>query len=98
MSIDYSKRPLEKQLESAVKHGAKVAVIAGTPEARGGHVIVRDLVKKEQRKTRLAAVVTEVKRHVPPRAIPTVWRPPADPGDREQGAAGETPYLADPER
>ncbi len=72
VAIDYGGRPLEKQLESAVKHGAKVAVIRGTPEARGGHVIVRDLVKKEQRVTRLAAVVTEVGRHVPKRARPTL--------------------------
>ena len=43
-----------------MKHGAKVAVIRGTPEARGGNVIVRDLVAKTQRITRLAAVVTEV--------------------------------------
>src|SRR5712691_10831111 len=42
VAIDYSDRPLDKQLESAVKHGAKVAVIRGTPEARGGNVIVRD--------------------------------------------------------
>jgi hypothetical protein len=60
-----------------VKHGAKVAVIAGTPEARGGHVVVRDLANKAQRVTRLAAVVTEVKRHLgapPPR--PRVGPPP----------------------
>lgn len=96
VAIDYSRRPLEKQLESAIKHGARVAIIAGTPEARGGYVMVRDLAKKEQRKTRLAAVVTEVGRHVQPRAIPTLWRPPSDPGDHEPGAAGETPYLVDP--
>jgi len=96
VAIDYSGRGLEKQLESAVKHGAKVAIIAGTPEARGGYVIVRDLAKKEQRKTRLAAVVTEVGRHVTPRAIPTLWTPPTDPGDAEPGAAGEGPYLTDP--
>ena len=95
VAIDYSRRPLDKQLESAVKHGARVAVIAGTPDARGGYVIVRDLVSKEQRKTRLAAVVTEVGRHVAVRPIPTPWRPPADPGDKEPGAAGEAPYLAD---
>ena len=65
VAIDYSDRPLDKQLESAVKHGAKVAVIRGTPEARGGNVIVRDLEKKEQRVTRLAAVVVEVGRHAP---------------------------------
>ncbi len=81
VAIDYSKRPLDKQLEGAVKHGAKVAIIAGTPEARGGHVIVRDLTKKEQRTTRLAAVVTEVGRHVAPRPIPVLWSPPSDPAD-----------------
>ncbi len=96
VAVDYSRRPLDKQLESAVKHGAKVAIIAGTPESRGGHVVVRDLGKKEQRVTRLAAVVTEVKRHVMPRAIPTLWRPPSDPGDMEPGAAGEAPFLTDP--
>ncbi|MDO8506771.1 MAG: histidine--tRNA ligase [Candidatus Limnocylindria bacterium] len=96
VAIDYSKRALDKQLEGAVKHGAKVAIIAGTPEARGGHVVVRDLAKKEQRVTRLAAVVTEVKRRVAPRAIPTLWRPPTDPGDKEPGAAGEVPHLEDP--
>jgi histidyl-tRNA synthetase len=90
-AIDYSKRPLEKQLESAVKHGAKVAIIAGTPEARGGNVIVRDLRKKEQRLTRLAAVVTEVKRHVPPRSIPTLWRPPLDPDAKGPGTPGDAP-------
>ncbi len=70
VAIDYSKRSLDKQLESAVKHAAKVAVIRGTPEARGGNVVVRDLVKQEQRVTRLAAVVTEVSRHVPRRPAP----------------------------
>lgn len=95
VAIDHSRRPLDKQLESAVKHGAKVAVIRGTPEARGGNVIVRDLVKKEQRVTRLAAVVKEVGRHVAARPRPSLWRPPADPGDREPGAAGEAPYLVD---
>lgn len=95
VAVDHSKRPLDKQLETAVKQGAKVAVIAGTPESRGGYVIVRDLGKKEQRKTRLAAVVTEVGRHVRPRAIPTLWRPPSDPDAMEPGAAGEAPFLAD---
>ncbi|HEY6958079.1 MAG TPA: His/Gly/Thr/Pro-type tRNA ligase C-terminal domain-containing protein, partial [Candidatus Limnocylindria bacterium] len=96
VGVDYSRRQLDKQLESAVKHGAKVAIIAGTPEARGGYVIVRDLAKKEQRKTRLAAVVTEVGRHVTRRPIPALWTPPVDPGDKEPGAAGEAPYLQDP--
>ena len=72
VAIDYSGRALEKQLETAVKHGAKVAVIRGTPEARGGNVIVRDLEKKEQRVTRLAAVVTEVGRHVPKQSRPAL--------------------------
>jgi len=88
VAIDYSTRSLDKQLESAVKHGAKVAVIRGTPDSRGGKVIVRDLVAKEQRVTRLAAVVTEVGRHVMRRARPRLIDEP--------GAAGETPYLADP--
>lgn len=70
VAIDYSDRSLDKQLESAAKHGARVAVIRGTPEARGGNVIVRDLEKKEQRVTRLAAVVTEVGRHVMKRERP----------------------------
>ena len=96
VAIDYSRRSLDKQLESAAKHGARVAIIAGTPESRGGNVVVRDLVKKEQVVKRLAAVVVEVKRHVPPRDIPRLWRPPSDPGDMEPGAAGEAPYLADP--
>jgi histidyl-tRNA synthetase len=64
VAIDYSRRPLDRQLESAVKHGAKVAVIRGTPEARGGNVIVRDLVLGEQRVTRLSAAVTEVARRL----------------------------------
>jgi histidyl-tRNA synthetase len=72
VSVDYSKRALDKQLESAVKHGARIVIIAGTEEARGGNVIVRDLQKKEQRKTRLAAVVTEVKRHISPSLIPRI--------------------------
>ncbi len=96
VAIDYSDRPLERQRESAVKHGAKVLIIAGTPEARGGHVIVRDLRTKQERLTRLAAVVTEVKRHVAPRPIPKLWQPPTDPGDMEPGAAGEAPFLTDP--
>ena len=96
VAIDYSKKPLDKQLEGAAKHGAKVVVIAGTPESRGGYVIVRDLSQKEQRRTRLAAVATEVGRHVKPRTIPTLYQPPSDPGDMEPGAAGEAPYLADP--
>src|SRR5205823_5302178 len=44
VAIDYSNRSLDKQLESAVKHGAKVAVIRRRDEARGGYVVVRDLV------------------------------------------------------
>jgi len=96
VAIDYSKKALDKQLEGAVKHGAKVVVIAGTPESRGGYVIVRDLANKEQRKTRLAAVATEVGRHVKARPIPALYQPPADPGDMEPGAAGEAPYLVDP--
>jgi len=88
VAIDYSKRSLDKQLESAVKHGAKVAVIRGTEESRGGKVIVRDLVAKEQRVTRLAAVVVEVGRHVPKHPKPRLIDEP--------GAAGETPFLADP--
>jgi histidyl-tRNA synthetase len=96
VAIDYSARTLEKQLESAIKHGASVAVIRGTPEARGGHVIVRDLMKKEQRVTRLAAVVVEVGRHVPKHPRPTLWKPPTNPDDNEPGAAGEGAYLKDP--
>ena len=88
VAVDYSKRSLERQLESASKHGAKVAVIRGTAESRGGKVIVRDLVAKEQRVTRLAAVVTEVGRHVPRRPRPRLIDEP--------GAAGETPFLAGP--
>jgi len=88
VAIDYSKRSLDKQLESAIKHGAKVAVIRGTEESRGGKVIVRDLVAKEQRVTRLAAVVVEVGRHVPKRPKPRLIDEP--------GAAGETPFIADP--
>jgi histidyl-tRNA synthetase len=80
VAIEYSTRPLERQLENAVKHGAKVAVIRGTEEARGGHVIVRDLEKKEQRVTRLAAVVVEVGRHAPRYPKPTLGH--------EGGAAG----------
>lgn len=95
VAIDYSDRPLDKQLESAVKHGAKVAVIRGTPEARGGNVIVRDLLKKEQRVTRLAAVVTEVGRHVPKRQTPPLYEGPANSDEHEPGAAGEAPYLKD---
>src|SRR5438309_3181016 len=95
VAIDYSDRPLDKQLESAVKHGAKVAVIRGTPEARGGNVIVRDLVAKTQRVTRLAAVVTEVGRHVPKRPAPRLYNGPDDPDDHDRGAAGQGPYLPD---
>ncbi|HEV8230442.1 MAG TPA: histidine--tRNA ligase [Candidatus Limnocylindria bacterium] len=79
VAIDYSNRSLEKQLESAIKHGARVAIIRGTEEARGGHVIVRDLTKKEQRVTRLSAVVVEVGRHVTPHERPKLWQPSADP-------------------
>jgi histidyl-tRNA synthetase len=96
VAIDYSARPLERQLESAIKHGARVAVIRGTAEAAGGNVIVRDLGKKEQRVTRLAAVVTEVGRHVPKRPRPTLWKPPTNPDDHEPGVAGEAPFLTDP--
>src|SRR2546428_256074 len=83
--------------ESAVKHGAKVAVIRGTPEARGGNVIVRDLTKKVQRVTRLAAVVVEVGRHVPKRPKPRLESGP-NPDEHEPGAAGEGPYLGDGEK
>src|SRR5207245_362440 len=97
VAIDYSTRSLERQLESAVKHGAKVAVIRGTPEARGGNVIVRDLAKKVQRVTRLAAVVVEVGRHVPKRPKPRLESGP-NPDEHEPGAAGEGPYLGDGEK
>ena len=93
VSVDHSRRSLEKQLESAVKHGARVAVIRGTPEARGGNVIVRDLVAKTQRITRLAAVVTEVGRRVPRRPAPRLWSA----AEHEPGAAGETPFLREGE-
>jgi histidyl-tRNA synthetase len=95
VALDYSDRPLDKQLESAVKHGAKVAVIRGTSEARGGNVVVRDLVAKTQRVTRLAAVVTEVGRHVPKHATPPLYEGPPNPDDHEPGAAGEGPFLKD---
>jgi histidyl-tRNA synthetase len=91
VAIDYSARTLERQLESAIKHGARVAVIRGTEEARGGNVIVRDLVKKEQRVTRLAAVVVEVGRHVSKHPRPTLWKPPTDADDTAPGAAGKAP-------
>src|SRR5256886_813399 len=58
VAIDYSDRPLDKQLESAVKHGAKVAVIRRTPEARGRNAIVRHLVAKTPRITPLPALRT----------------------------------------
>jgi histidyl-tRNA synthetase len=96
VAIDYSARSLDKQLESAVKHGARVAVIRGTEQARGGNFVVRDLVKKVERVTKLAAVVTEVKRHVQPYPKPTLWKPPTNPDDHEPGAAGESPFLSDP--
>ena len=89
MAIDYSDRSLDKHLESAVKHGAKVAVIRGTPEARGGNVIVRDLVAKTQRVTRLAAVVTEVGRHVPKHETPRLYEGPPNPDEHEP------PFLKD---
>jgi histidyl-tRNA synthetase len=96
VAIDYSDRALDKQLESAVKHGAKVAVIRGTPEARGGNVIVRDLVAKTQRITKLSAVVTEVGRHVPKHQTPPLYEgPPPNADEHEPGAAGEAPYLKD---
>jgi histidyl-tRNA synthetase len=63
-AVDYSRRALDKQLESAAKHGATVAIIRGTPEARGGNVIVRDLASGEQRVTRLNALLTEVARRL----------------------------------
>jgi hypothetical protein len=95
VAVDYSDRSLNKQLEGAVKHGAKVAVIRATPEARGGNVIVRDLVNKTQRVTRLAAVVTEVSRHVPRRPPPPLYEGPENIDEQEPGAAGEAPYLRD---
>jgi histidyl-tRNA synthetase len=85
VAIDYSARPLDRQLESAIKHGARVAVIRGTEEARGGHVIVRDLTKKEQRVTRLAAVVVEVGRHVPKHPRPTIGAPRQASADTKPG-------------
>ena len=77
VAIDYTSRPLERQLESAAKHRARVVVIRGTEEARGGHVIVRVLDKREQRVTRLAAVVAEIRRHVPQRSKPALVPPTA---------------------
>ena len=86
VAVDYSAKSLDRQRESAVKHGAKVLIIAGTPESRGGYVVVRDLQRKEERKTRLAAVVTEVGRHIRPRAIPTLWQMSPDPDAQGDGA------------
>jgi len=80
VAIEYSTRPVERQLENAVKHGAKVAVIRGTEEARGGNVIVRDLTAKTQRVTRLAAVVAEVGRHAPKYTKPTLTDQPPSAG------------------
>ena len=80
VAIDYSAKNLDRQRESAVKHGAKVLIVAGTEESRGGYVIVRDLTTREERKTRLAAVVTEVKRHITPRPLPHIG-PDANPSD-----------------
>ena len=77
VAIDYSSKSLDRQRENAVKHGAKVLIIAGTADSRGGNVIVRDLTKREERKTRLAAVVTEVKRHIAPHRLPHIG--PDDP-------------------
>ncbi|MDQ2953105.1 MAG: histidine--tRNA ligase [Chloroflexota bacterium] len=88
VAVDYSGKTLDRQRESAVKHGAKVLVIAGTAESRGGYVVVRDLVRREERKTRLSALVTEVKRHVAPHQIPTLWRP-AGP-TQSDSAAGDS--------
>jgi histidyl-tRNA synthetase len=95
VAVDYSDRPLDKQLESAVKHGAKVAVIRGTPEQRGGNLIVRDLITKTQRVTRGGAVVTEVGRHVPRHEPPPLYTGPANLDELESGAAGEAPFLRD---
>jgi histidyl-tRNA synthetase len=64
VAVDYSRRGLDRQLESAAKHGATVAIIRGTGEARGGNVIVRNLDTKEQRITKLAAVLAEVSRQL----------------------------------
>jgi histidyl-tRNA synthetase len=80
VALEYSTRPLERQLENAAKHGATVAVVRGTEEARGGNVVVRDLVKKEQRVTRLAAVITEVGRHAPRYPKPSLGGGPAPEG------------------
>jgi histidyl-tRNA synthetase len=95
VAVDYSDRSLDKQLESAAKHGAQVAVIRATAEARGGNVIVRDLVSKTQRVTRLAAVVTEVGRHVPRREPPPLYEGPPNIEELEPGAAGEAPFIRD---
>lgn len=91
VAVDYSSKTLDRQRESAVKHGAKVLIIAGTPESRGGYVVVRDLQTKQERKTRLAAVVTEVGRHVKPRSIPMLWQPSAD----TEPAPGDAPTPPD---
>jgi len=95
VAIDYSKRSLDKQLESALKHGAKVAVIRGTEESRGGKVIVRDLTAKEQRVTRLAAVVVEVGRHVPKHPKPRLTEEPLPPAGAplraDPGSSGNDP-------
>jgi len=45
--------------------------------------------------TRLAAVVTEVGRHVPKHQTPPLYEGPSNPDDHEPGAAGEGPYLTD---
>jgi histidyl-tRNA synthetase len=91
VAVDYSSKTLDRQRESAVKHGAKVLIIAGTPESRGGYVVVRDLEAKQERKTRLAAVVTEVGRHVKPRTIPSLWQPPTG----TETAPGDAPNPPD---
>ncbi len=57
--VDGSGRKLGRQLESAGKLGATYAVIVGDELARGS-VIVRDLVRGEQREERLDAVTSMV--------------------------------------
>src|SRR5258708_22664758 len=47
VAVDFSKRSLEKPLESAVKPGAKVPGIRGTEESPGGNVVVQDPVAND---------------------------------------------------
>jgi histidyl-tRNA synthetase len=61
VQADLAQRKLGRQLESAVKAGAKLAIIVGD-ELADGHVVVRDLGAASQKSVAVADLAALIRR------------------------------------